>query len=138
MLTGVAQHMQASPARLQYAAEGNIRIEGRLNKSNQQGYQLSVLLHLQSGWQINSLQCDDPEKFATRVELDDQTQGWEIAALHQPTMNGGGRVNDGSKMTIQLDLNAQPDASLLCILIKFQACNETACLAPEHIRMIFR
>ena len=137
MLTGIAQHLTVSPTRLQYAAEGSVKVEGKLHTTTEQRHQLSLLLRIRKGWHINSAEPENPQLYPTSVALGTQTQGWEIINVRYQEPQHDEQIDDCTKVGIFLELNAPAKRLPLIIELNFQACNDSACLAPEQIRMIF-
>lgn len=135
MLTGLAQRIEPSPGALQYAADGQIRIEGILEKSSDNHYRLTLSLQMSEGWHIYGAQpgISASQQYPTRIEINDAAQGWKLNDVQYPDSSPY-----QGKIILTLYLEANPDAMPLMINLHFQPCNDQLCLTPECLRMIFR
>lgn len=130
MLTGVAQRIAPNPAAVQYAAEGNIRLTGKLRRTEKEtGYQLSLQLRINEGWHINGHHCAVDQLTATRVTIN----SGELRDISYPEAS---LYRDEAEIVVGLESHSNDAPLQVCV--DLQACDETRCLPPETLTLLFR
>ncbi len=145
MLTTMVDYRQPPPADICYAADGHIRIDCCLNRNNE----LSVRIRIEDGWHIGTDQpdeADQPEQTATRLGCDDSCDGGSerLTGLRYPAASRAPSAADSAppyywQNEIEIRGNLATEGDRLPVLtLRFQACSQHRCLAPEALQLLPR
>jgi len=145
MLTAINQYRQGALGERQYAAQGGIRLKGKLTPGAAGALGLRVEIHIPQGWHINSSQPDDPDLIPTRLSLQASAQGWSLGPVTYPPGESQQLAFQTKPqslytgpVTIEVMLHPQADAPVwrtVPMTIDLQACNDQLCLPPEQVRL---
>ena len=140
MLTAILSHHQGELASRAYAAQGGIRLEGRLTGAPA-GQRLTVDIDIPPGWHINTDKPGHADLIGTRLQLPPETRGWALGSVAYPEGASqrvafqetpislyAGRVRLEAQITRS---SSPPSGPTLPIEIRLQACNDEVCLPPE-------
>ena len=123
-LTGVAALNDGELGSIQYAGQGNIRLQATIEDQ-----QLTLQIDIKNGWHINGSKTNNESLIATQITLPDNCQ-WQLIDIEYP---------DGEQYQQQLTITAkvkQPDNSyLLPLQVALQPCNDQLCLAKEQLTL---
>jgi len=126
-----------------YAAQGGIRLRGRIEPLEKGKGLLHVSVDIPAGWHVNAHQTDDKELIPTQLGLAKGAAGWRLGPVTYPTAQ---RVRLGfqeaplpvyqGKLDLQalVEQDTAPVAGgTLPLSLSLQACNDRVCLPPEQI-----
>jgi DsbC/DsbD-like thiol-disulfide interchange protein len=140
MLTAITSHREGELQSHAYAAQGGIRLSGKLSPHTTQSLRLTVTLEIPPGWHIYSAQPGDNDLIGTHLHLTDSVSGWELGPVtypegarqhlafqERPVSLISGLVRFEALVT---QITAAPH-STLPVGVRMQACNDPVCLPPE-------
>ena len=129
----------------QYAANGGIRLQGRLQVLDEKKQLLNVEINIPQGWHINSHQPKSADLIPTELRLSDGASGWQLAPVTYPqesTQKLAFQSEPLSVYTGRIQLQAlverAPTADnrlMLPVELSLQACNNEVCLPPEQLTL---
>ena len=142
MLAGadVLLHGEVGPR--DHGAGGKVAAAATLRSVAAGKVQLTVEVVMQPGWHINAHDPLQKDLIATGISVDPQKGPWALETIRYPASREVSlsfqtsplRVFEG-RVEIQADLSWKPGAMgrtpILSIGLRFQACADRSCLAPE-------
>ncbi len=130
----------ASPGSMQYAAHGDIVVSGRV-----QGRHLTVNIEMKPGWHINANHPLSDNLIATVLQAAEQNTVWDLSAVSYPppvkkTLGFQSEelaLYEGN-ISLKADFStsfSSPEAALLRLTLRLQACDDEICLPPETLEL---
>jgi uncharacterized protein YyaL (SSP411 family) len=125
---------------MQYAAHGDIVVSGRV-----QGQQLTVNIEMKPGWHINANQPLSDNLIATVLQAAEQNTVWDLSAVSYPSpvkktlgfQSEELALYEGN-ISLKADFStsfSSPEAALLRLTLRLQACDDEICLPPETLEL---
>ena len=118
MLTGITRFLQGSREPIQWAAEGNLRLE-----ASKQDSIVRLKFRFEDGWHMNSNIASE-DMIATRIEGGGQVSYPEAESIQVAFSESALQVYAGEFEVLVADV-AGP------LQVHFQSCNDSICLKPE-------
>ncbi|MGD8909589.1 MAG: thioredoxin domain-containing protein [Chromatiales bacterium] len=141
MLSAITSHREGELRSHAYAAQGGIRLNGKVSPHTAQSMRLTVTLDIPSGWHINSDQPGNDQLIATQLHLANGASGWELGPVAYPEGEQQYLAFQKNPVSlysglVRLEASVRPTAatathSPLSLGVRLQACNEKVCLPPE-------
>jgi hypothetical protein len=137
LLAALARDRHPLPATLQYAAGGRVRIE----VLHQQRGILGVRLQITDGWHLNSHQPEQADLYPTELLNRDPQRPlsqieYPIPLKAEPGPGQAPLAQYRGEVQIRAQLPDGAEDALHELELRFQACSDSACLAPESVRLL--
>jgi hypothetical protein len=145
MLSGIDDLRNGELSAHGYAAQGRIRVVGRLRSLADSKHLLNLAIQIPDGWHINANQPRSDDLIPTELQLGKPQSAWKLAPVTYPEakletlafQNEPLAVYTGE---IQLQallesITATPDLFPLGFQLTLQACNDEVCLPPEQVEL---
>jgi hypothetical protein len=135
LLMALGRHHRPLPSTLQYGAEGRVRIEA----SHQHRGIVTVRLQITDGWHLSSHAPEAEALYGTELLCADPGRRLARVEYPKPLTSGPGlEPVDQYRGDVQIRAQLPPGTGdeLHLLELRFQACSDRACLAPEAIRLL--
>jgi hypothetical protein len=135
LLMALGRHHRSLPSTLQYGAEGRVRIEA----SHQHRGIVTVRLQITDGWHLSSHAPEAEALYGTELLCADPGRRLARVEYPKPLTSGPGlEPVDQYRGDVQIRAQLPPGTGdeLHLLELRFQACSDRACLAPEAIRLL--
>jgi hypothetical protein len=125
------------PSTLQYGAEGRVRIEASLQRRGV----VTVRLQITDGWHLNSHQPEPADLYPTALLSRDPQRPlsqieYPIPLKAEPGPGQAPLAQYRGEVQIRAQLTDGAEDALHELELRFQACSDSACLAPESVRLL--
>jgi uncharacterized protein len=141
LLTAFTSHLQGELGPRTYAAQGDIRLQGRITRQSDDLRRLSISIDIPPGWHINSGDPGQEALIGTRLQLAPEVDGWRLERAEYPPGEAKHLAFQDAPLSLytgRVELKAlvtstkgSPGAVTLPVSVRLQACNDEICLPPE-------
>jgi uncharacterized protein YyaL (SSP411 family) len=137
LLMALGRYHRPLPSTLQYGAEGRVRIEASLQRRGV----VTVRLQITDGWHLNSHQPEPADLYPTALLSRDPQRPlsqieYPIPLKAEPGPGQAPLAQYRGEVQIRAQLTDGAEDALHELELRFQACSDSACLAPESVRLL--
>jgi len=136
MLQGVENLFQGSASGIQYAANGNVKIQ----LDNDGSGEFKLLLTIAQGWHLNANEVQRADLVPTSMRVADESSDWSLTQAIYPSGQLQHLAYDNQPVELydgQLEISGKITGTLQtvpCVVLELQACNQQICLPAEQLR----
>jgi uncharacterized protein YyaL (SSP411 family) len=136
MLQGVENLIQGSTSEVQYAANGNVRIQLASDRSGE----FKLMLTIAQGWHLNANEVQRPGLVSTSVRIADESGDLMLAKANYPSGQARQLAFESRPVELysgQLEISGEITGfsqTVPTIILELQACNQELCLPAEQLK----